>query len=185
MEKDLVKFATNNPQITILFKPIRTSKEPFVEATWLNGYQETSSLFGLDKFMVNKCLKNLRDRVGLDQKTRKLVGHPITKHRSVQGKWCASLFMKNDFTKPGLLIDGVPTASEEEDEVPNGKLWNISEGIPHPVTGETWKEAAVTRTKELEVHLKKKAERKEEDDKKRAATRRKAKSFASNILASK
>ena len=154
MDTGLIAFAQQNPQIAIQARPVGFRVAPTIQATWINGYEETQPLANLGAKEVAGQLGALRSRVGRDQATRTLVGVPLSAHKSVQGNWSPTLFMKNDLERPGLLANGQLTVEAAADEK---GLWLISDGMPHPVTKESWEQMAESRTKQLDEHLAKKA----------------------------
>jgi hypothetical protein len=149
MSQHLYSFAAANPDIDIIAKPIYLRGTATVTASWMNGRRETLPLANLDATEISQKLRKLRNRTGVDERERRFVTQR-SKFPSVQGKWTESMNMKNDLTKPDLVINGKPNTLP-----PNPldmEITLLTEGLPDPKTKKDWVEMGEDNMKHLAQH---------------------------------
>ncbi|CEG66676.1 39S ribosomal protein L43, mitochondrial [Rhizopus azygosporus] len=85
IKKDLVKFATENPQIEIVVEP-RPAHHPVIRGYYLNGRDKVICTRNLSPSEINKKVQLLRDSSG--EKMKDLTKKPvISTTESVRGIW--------------------------------------------------------------------------------------------------
>ena len=150
MSQHLYNFAAANPDVDIIARPIYFRGIATVTASWLNGRRETIPLANLDASEVATKIRKLRNRAGEDERDRKFVS-PRSKFPSVQGPWTPEFNLKNDLSKPDLVVNGkynTPPANPLDFQI---EL--ITEGLPHPVTKQDWDQVAEESKPKLAKHL--------------------------------